>query len=56
MVFHCRDESSKRAKVQWTRPAGRPLPPGSVDNNGRLEIPNIRVRFEKIHSSRNIPV
>lgn len=43
VVFQCRDEGLDRAKVRWTRPGGRPLPSGSKDNNGRLEIPNIRV-------------
>lgn len=43
VVFQCRDEGPLRARVRWVRPAGRPLPPGSRDNNGRLEIPNIRV-------------
>ncbi|XP_037037177.1 basement membrane-specific heparan sulfate proteoglycan core protein isoform X11 [Bradysia coprophila] len=42
VVFQCRDEGPIRARVRWARPAGRPLPPGSRDNNGRLEIPNIR--------------
>ncbi|XP_041563042.1 basement membrane-specific heparan sulfate proteoglycan core protein isoform X19 [Drosophila elegans] len=43
VVFRCRDEGPTRAKVKWSRPGGRPLPPGSKDRNGRLEIPNIRV-------------
>lgn len=43
VVFQCRDEGPIRARVRWTRPGGRPLPPGSRDVNGRLEIPNIRV-------------
>lgn len=43
VVFQCRDEGSIRARVRWTRPGGRPLPPGSNDINGRLEIPNIQV-------------
>lgn len=41
VVFQCRDEGPLRARVKWTRD-GAPLPPGSVDYNGRLEIPNIR--------------
>lgn len=43
MVFQCRDEGPLRARVQWNRGAGRQLPQGSRDLNGRLEIPNIRV-------------
>lgn len=43
VVFQCRDEGLTRAKVRWTGPGGRPLPSGSKDSNGRLEIPNIRV-------------
>lgn len=43
VVFQCRDEGPIRARVRWTRSGGRPLPPGSRDVNGRLEIPNIRV-------------
>lgn len=43
VVFQCRDEGLLRAPVKWTRPGGRPLPPGSKDVQGRLEIPNIRV-------------
>lgn len=43
VVFYCRDESSIRAPVKWTRSGGRPLPPGSKDVKGRLEIPKIRV-------------
>ncbi|XP_075155739.1 terribly reduced optic lobes isoform X4 [Haematobia irritans] len=43
VIFRCRDEGMLRAKVRWTRPGGRPLPIGSRDKDGRLEIPNIRV-------------
>jgi hypothetical protein len=43
VVFQCRDEGPFRARVQWTRPNGEPLPPNSRDLNGRLEIPNIKV-------------
>ncbi|XP_044266426.1 basement membrane-specific heparan sulfate proteoglycan core protein isoform X20 [Tribolium madens] len=43
VVFQCRDEGPFRARVRWTRPNGEPLPPGSQDRNGRLEIPNIKV-------------
>ncbi|XP_059491072.1 basement membrane-specific heparan sulfate proteoglycan core protein isoform X8 [Neocloeon triangulifer] len=42
VVFQCRDESHIRASVQWIRANG-PLPPGSRDNNGRLEMPNIQL-------------
>uniref|UniRef100_W4VRB4 Putative heparan sulfate proteoglycan 2 n=1 Tax=Corethrella appendiculata TaxID=1370023 RepID=W4VRB4_9DIPT len=42
VVFQCRDEGPIRARVHWTRANGLPLPPGSRDVNGRLEIPNIR--------------
>uniref|UniRef100_A0A8D8ES81 Basement membrane-specific heparan sulfate proteoglycan core protein n=1 Tax=Culex pipiens TaxID=7175 RepID=A0A8D8ES81_CULPI len=42
VVFQCRDEGPIRAKVKWSRANGLPLPPGSRDINGRLEIPNIR--------------
>ncbi|CAG7687954.1 unnamed protein product [Allacma fusca] len=41
VVFQCRDESLKRAHVRWARGNGLPLPPGSRDDNGRLEIPNV---------------
>ncbi|XP_060518138.1 basement membrane-specific heparan sulfate proteoglycan core protein isoform X3 [Cylas formicarius] len=43
VVFQCRDEGPLRARVQWTRANGQPLPPGSRDINGRLEMPNIRL-------------
>lgn len=43
VVFQCRDEGPIRAKVQWVRSGGRPLPPGTRDLNGRLEIPNIKI-------------
>lgn len=45
MVFQCRDEGPLRARVQWVR-EGNPLPPGSRDRNGRLEIPNIQRTHE----------
>lgn len=47
VVFQCRDEGPIRAKVHWVRSNGRPLPPGSKDVNGRLEIPSIRVSKHK---------
>lgn len=43
MVFQCRDEGPLRAKVHWLRGSGLPLPAGTRDNNGRLEIPNIQI-------------
>lgn len=43
VVFQCRDEGQERAKVRWLRGNGLPLPPGSRDINGRLEIPNIQL-------------
>lgn len=43
VVFQCRDEGSLRAPVKWIREGGRPLPQGSTDSNGRLEIPNVQV-------------
>ncbi|KAJ8950523.1 hypothetical protein NQ318_015267 [Aromia moschata] len=44
VVFQCRDEGPLRAKVYWSRPNGEPLPEGSIDRNGRLEIPNIKIQ------------
>ncbi|XP_045509969.1 basement membrane-specific heparan sulfate proteoglycan core protein isoform X5 [Colias croceus] len=38
VVFSCRDEGPVRAAVRWVREGGRPLKPGSVDRNGRLEM------------------
>lgn len=43
VVFQCRDEGPNRSRVRWTRGPGRKLPAGARDNNGRLEMPNIRV-------------
>lgn len=43
VVFQCRDEGSARAKVHWERENGLPLKPGSRDERGRLEIPNIQL-------------
>ncbi|XP_065579048.1 basement membrane-specific heparan sulfate proteoglycan core protein-like isoform X5 [Artemia franciscana] len=43
VVFQCRDEGPIRAQVQWVRGSGLPLPPGSTDRNGRLEMPNIQL-------------
>ncbi|XP_011864496.1 PREDICTED: basement membrane-specific heparan sulfate proteoglycan core protein isoform X15 [Vollenhovia emeryi] len=43
VVFQCRDEGHLRARVRWVRGNGLPLPSGSRDINGRLEIPNIQL-------------
>ncbi|XP_061934446.1 basement membrane-specific heparan sulfate proteoglycan core protein isoform X31 [Apis cerana] len=43
VVFQCRDEGPLRAKVRWLRGNNLPLPSGSRDINGRLEIPNIQL-------------
>lgn len=43
VVFQCRDEGPLRARVMWLRGNGLPLPPGSRNINGRLEMPNIQV-------------
>ncbi|XP_031342212.1 basement membrane-specific heparan sulfate proteoglycan core protein isoform X8 [Photinus pyralis] len=43
VVFQCRDEGPLRAKVKWIRGNGLPLPQGTRDNAGRLEIPNIQM-------------
>ncbi|XP_032663569.1 basement membrane-specific heparan sulfate proteoglycan core protein-like isoform X7 [Odontomachus brunneus] len=43
VVFQCRDEGLLRARVRWIRANGLPLPSGSRDINGRLEIPNIQL-------------
>lgn len=43
VVFQCRDEGPLRAQVEWIRGEQLPLPPGSKDINGRLEMPNIQV-------------
>jgi len=43
VVFQCRDEGPLRAPVGWKRGNGLPLPSGSRDYNGRLEMPNIKI-------------
>ncbi|XP_015437459.1 PREDICTED: basement membrane-specific heparan sulfate proteoglycan core protein [Dufourea novaeangliae] len=43
VVFQCRDEGPLRARVRWLRGNNLPLPSGSQDVNGRLEIPNIQL-------------
>ncbi|CAH1394861.1 unnamed protein product, partial [Nezara viridula] len=42
-VFRCRDEGLGRYRVRWFRERGLPLPPGSRDLYGRLEIPNVQI-------------
>lgn len=42
-MFQCRDESLIRARVHWIRGGGLPMPPGTRDVGGRLEIPNIQI-------------
>lgn len=44
VVFQCRDEGPLRAQVRWIRGSGLALPPQSIDQNGRLEMPNIQVQ------------
>ncbi|XP_026685800.1 very low-density lipoprotein receptor-like, partial [Diaphorina citri] len=44
VVIQCRDEGLTRAPVEWVREDGKPLPPGSRYNRGRLEMPNIGIR------------
>ena len=43
MVFQCRDEGPLRAHVAWRRGNGLPLPDGTRDYLGRLEMPNVQV-------------
>ncbi|XP_050492359.1 basement membrane-specific heparan sulfate proteoglycan core protein-like isoform X15 [Bombus huntii] len=49
VVFQCRDEGVLRAKVRWLRGNNLPLPPGSRDVNGRLEIPNIQLEHSGVY-------
>lgn len=42
VVFRCRDESSLRTEVYWTRPNGEALPSNANDVNGRLTIVNLQ--------------
>ena len=44
VVFQCRDEGTLRARVGWRRGNGLALPPGSRDREGRLEMPDIKVK------------
>ncbi|XP_066903525.1 basement membrane-specific heparan sulfate proteoglycan core protein isoform X5 [Halyomorpha halys] len=60
-VFRCRDEGLGRYRVRWYRERGLPLPPGSRDSYGRLEIPNVQIEHtgtyycEAIGVSPNTP-
>ncbi|XP_076397846.1 terribly reduced optic lobes isoform X10 [Megachile rotundata] len=49
VVFQCRDEGPLRARVRWLRGNNLPLPPGSRDLNGRLEIPNIQLEHSGLY-------
>ncbi|XP_024936745.1 basement membrane-specific heparan sulfate proteoglycan core protein [Cephus cinctus] len=49
VVFLCRDEGPLRARVHWVRENNLPLPPGSRDNNGRLEIPDIQLNHSGVY-------
>ncbi|XP_063983584.1 basement membrane-specific heparan sulfate proteoglycan core protein-like isoform X16 [Diachasmimorpha longicaudata] len=49
VVFQCRDEGPLRAAVRWIRGNHLPLPPGSRDIKGRLEIPNIQMEHAGIY-------
>ena len=51
VVFQCRDEGPLRSEVAWRRGNGLPLPPGSRDNNGRLEMPSIQVPHNRLKGS-----
>ncbi|KAK9737087.1 Laminin EGF domain [Popillia japonica] len=57
VVFQCRDEGPLRAAVKWSRANNLPLPPGSRDNLGRLEIPNIQLQHSGTYicSARSFP-
>ncbi|XP_052124491.1 basement membrane-specific heparan sulfate proteoglycan core protein isoform X6 [Frankliniella occidentalis] len=61
VVFQCRDEGPLRARVKWSRANNLPLPPGSQDRNGRLEMPNIQLEHsgnyicEAVGYPENIP-
>ncbi len=43
VVFQCRDEGPLRVPVKWTNGNSLPLPIGSRDLNGRLEMPNVSI-------------
>ena len=56
VVFQCRDEGPLRAAVKWSRSDGLPLPPGSTDINGRLEMPGIMVSAQQRSPKKVCPV
>ncbi|KAG5900605.1 hypothetical protein JTB14_017460 [Gonioctena quinquepunctata] len=43
VVLTCRDEGNTRASVHWERENGLPLPTGTIDERGRLTIPNVQI-------------
>lgn len=43
-MFQCRDEGPLRAPVRWVREYGKPLKPGYIERNGRLELFNVTLR------------
>ena len=61
VVFQCRDEGPIRARVHWVTKNNGPMPPGTRDVNGRLEIPNIKLEHsgeyvcEAVGYSRSTP-
>jgi hypothetical protein len=56
VVFQCRDEGTQRAPVAWRRGNGLPLPPGTRDLEGRLELPDIKVVTYISYSTRTYTV
>ena len=54
MVFQCRDEGPLRVEVKWSRgngAEGLPFPPRTRDYDGRLEIPNVKVLYNKFRTN-----
>lgn len=49
VVFRCRDESSLRTDVYWTRPNNAPLPSNANDVNGRLTIVHLQDRDSGVY-------
>ncbi len=45
VVFQCRDEGPRRVRVEWSRGTLLPFPPGTEQEGGRLEMPDIQVRW-----------
>ena len=43
VVFQCRDEGPRRVRVEWSRGTLLPFPPGTEQEGGRLEMPDIQV-------------